>query len=72
QSAPDIGQRYTFFSHVGNALALWRRTHPADFWRTWESSHPVLDEDSDQARDSQSNNDSSEESGSESPGVESQ
>lgn len=23
---------YTFFSHVGNALALWRKTHPAEAW----------------------------------------
>jgi hypothetical protein len=26
-----LGQ-YTFFSHVGNALSLWRKTHPADAW----------------------------------------
>lgn len=32
QTDKDIGERYTFFSHVGNALALWRNTHPADFW----------------------------------------
>ena len=23
---------YTFFSHVGNALALWRKTRPAEAW----------------------------------------
>jgi hypothetical protein len=40
QSASDIGGRYTFFSHVGNALALWRRTHPADFWMKWQADHP--------------------------------
>lgn len=40
QSPADIGQRYTFFSHVGNALALWRKTHPADFWMKWETDHP--------------------------------
>jgi hypothetical protein len=39
QTEKDIGERYTFFSHVGNALALWRRTHPADFWMSWEASH---------------------------------
>lgn len=40
QSVDDILQRYTFFSHVGNALALWRNTHPADFWMAWEAQHP--------------------------------
>jgi hypothetical protein len=40
QSDKDIGERYTFFSHVGNALALWRHTHPADFWMKWEAAHP--------------------------------
>lgn len=40
QTPTDIGQRYTFFSHVGNALALWRKTHPADFWMQWEADHP--------------------------------
>ncbi len=40
QSDQDIGQRYTFFSHVGSALALWRHTHPADFWMKWQAEHP--------------------------------
>lgn len=40
QSLSDIGTRYTFFSHVGNALALWRKTHPADFWMKWQAEHP--------------------------------
>lgn len=40
QTPTEIGQRYTFFSHVGNALALWRKTHPADFWMQWEADHP--------------------------------
>ena len=40
QTPTDITQRYTFFSHVGNALALWRKTHPADFWMKWEADHP--------------------------------
>ena len=40
QSASDIAGRYTFFSHIGNALALWRKTHPADFWMKWEAEHP--------------------------------
>ncbi len=39
-SVEDILQRYTFFSHVGNALALWRHTHPPDFWKSWEAAHP--------------------------------
>jgi hypothetical protein len=40
QSASDIAGRYTFFSHVGNALALWRKTHPADFWMKWQAAQP--------------------------------
>lgn len=40
QSASDIAMRYTFFSHIGNALALWRNTHPADFWMKWQAEHP--------------------------------
>jgi hypothetical protein len=40
QTDAQILERYTFFSHVGNALALWRRTHPADFWKAWEARHP--------------------------------
>jgi len=40
QSDADIVQRYTFFSHVGNALALWRKTHPPVFWQQWETTHP--------------------------------
>jgi hypothetical protein len=40
QSESDIASRYTFFSHVGNALALWRKTHPADFWMKWQADHP--------------------------------
>jgi len=40
QTDKDIADRYTFFSHVGNALALWRQTHPADFWMKWEETHP--------------------------------
>ena len=43
QTDKDIGERYTFFSHVGNALALWRHTHPADFWMKWQAEHPKDD-----------------------------
>ncbi|MBA3314847.1 MAG: hypothetical protein M3552_11725 [Planctomycetota bacterium] len=28
----DLIGQYTFFSHVGNALSLWRKTHPAEAW----------------------------------------
>src|SRR5690606_16031429 len=40
-SVPEetLRERYTFYSHVGNALALWRGTHPATFWREWTASH---------------------------------
>jgi hypothetical protein len=40
QTPADIGQRYTFFSHVGNSLCLWRKTHPAVFFKAWEAAHP--------------------------------
>jgi hypothetical protein len=43
QSPAEMGQRYTFFSHVGNALALWRKTHPAQFWKQWEAEHPATE-----------------------------
>ena len=33
----EIRSKYTFYSHVGNALALWRNTHPAEFWKSWQS-----------------------------------
>ena len=41
QTPAEILERYTFFSHVGNALALWRNTHPAEFWTRWAADHPV-------------------------------
>lgn len=40
QSEKDIFIRYTFFSHVGSALALWRKTQPSDFWHQWQQKHP--------------------------------
>ena len=40
QSANEILQRYTFFSHVGNALALWRKTHPSEFWSQHFANRP--------------------------------
>lgn len=34
QSQQEILDRYTFFSHVGSAGALWRKTSPGVFWST--------------------------------------
>lgn len=36
----EILDNYTFFSHVGNALAMWRKTTPSKFWMEWEKTHP--------------------------------
>ena len=36
RSEAEILKHYTFYSHVGNALALWRGTHPAEFWQRWQ------------------------------------
>ncbi|MFM7055936.1 MAG: hypothetical protein ACKO2P_03330 [Planctomycetota bacterium] len=36
----DIDQNFTFYSHVGKALALWRKTTPAEFWTRWIELHP--------------------------------
>jgi hypothetical protein len=44
QTPAEILERYTFFSHVGNALALWRNTHPADFWAAHEPA-PAAEEE---------------------------
>ena len=44
QTEEEILARYTFFSHVGNALSLWRNTRAADFWREWERTHPDAEE----------------------------
>ena len=37
---PDdvIEAQYTFFSHVGSGLALWRGTRPSAFWKSHEAS----------------------------------
>lgn len=40
QSLDEINEKYTFYSHVGAALANWRQVRPADFWREWEAKHP--------------------------------
>ncbi len=36
----EIDQNYTFYSHVGKALAMWRKTSPAAFWTKWRPDHP--------------------------------
>ena len=33
RTAEEIQTQYTFYSHVGSALALWRGTSPARFWQ---------------------------------------
>ncbi|QDT64352.1 hypothetical protein [Calycomorphotria hydatis] len=43
----NISSMYTFYSHVGNALALWRNTHPAIFWEEWRKTHPLIGGDVD-------------------------
>ncbi len=40
QTPAAIREFYTFFSHVGGALALWRSVRPADFYSEWETHHP--------------------------------
>ena len=42
QPAATISRNYTFYSHVGNALCLWRKTRPAEFWKTWQKTHPYV------------------------------
>lgn len=39
-----VNQNYTFYSHVGNALALWRKTSPPEFWKAWRISHPEVEQ----------------------------
>ncbi|MFV0442239.1 MAG: hypothetical protein ACK5Q5_01565 [Planctomycetaceae bacterium] len=39
-SNAQILQNYTFYTHVGNAFALWRKTSPTPFWRDWTAKHP--------------------------------
>ncbi len=58
QTPEEILGSFTFFSHVGNALALWRGTHPAEFWREWQKTHPyVPTPESEQANAEAENND---------------
>lgn len=39
-SQTEIDQNYTFYSHVGKALAMWRKSSPAVFWTEYRKSHP--------------------------------
>lgn len=41
-SEAEILENYTFYSHVGNALAMWRKTTPSTFWMEWEKTHPFV------------------------------
>jgi hypothetical protein len=36
----EIDASYTYYSHVGKALAMWRHTSPAAFWTQWRTGHP--------------------------------
>jgi hypothetical protein len=37
-SHDELMSQYTFYSHVGNALAMWRRTNPPEAWTRMRSS----------------------------------
>lgn len=37
QPTSAILSRYTFYSHVGGAMSLWRSQRASDFWRAWEA-----------------------------------
>jgi len=40
QTPDEIKQKFTFYSHVGAALANWRQVTCAGFWKDWEQAHP--------------------------------
>ena len=44
----EILSNYTFYSHVGNALSLWRKTRASVFWKKWEAEHPFKPEGADE------------------------
>ena len=44
QSQQTILENYTFFSHIGKAAAMWRKTSPEAFWEAWEKLHPFVPE----------------------------
>lgn len=35
----EIDSNYTFYSHAGKALAMWRHSSPAQFWTQWRTAH---------------------------------
>ena len=37
-----ILDNYTFFSHIGKAAAMWRKTSPEAAWEAWEKTHPFV------------------------------
>jgi len=47
----EIRGSYTFYSHVGNALALWRSTRAPDAWRAHRKSHPFVPEKKEEKSD---------------------
>ena len=40
----ELMSQYTFYSHIGNALALWRRTRPAAAWETLSAGKTLATE----------------------------
>lgn len=36
----EIDANYTFYSHVGKALSMWRQTSPSAFWTEWRKGQP--------------------------------
>ncbi len=36
-----ILENYTFFSHIGAATAMWRKTSPEAAWEAWEKNSPA-------------------------------
>ncbi len=44
QSDDEVMKSYTFYSHVGNAFALWRKTRPMPFWKKWLETHPRFEQ----------------------------
>ena len=39
-SNAQILQNYTFYTHVGNAFALWRKSRPTPYWQAWTAQRP--------------------------------
>jgi len=51
----EIDQNYTFYSHVGKALAMWRKTSPEQFWTEWRKTHPDCEQFATTSSDSSGN-----------------